>query len=320
MGTTYHIIAIASDSVDTTTIQKKKLKQQIDDQLKAINQQMSTYQIDSEISQFNRYTKTDWFTVSHDFAFVVSNAQKVSQLTHGAFDITVSPLVNLWGFGTKNQNKIPSNHEISAALDNTGFSHLTVRLQPPSLKKEHLSLTIDLSAIAKGFAVDAVSHFLEEQGFYNHLIEIGGEVKTRGKNTDNKDWQIAIEQPKKTHIANNNANHNTNKIISVSNLGIATSGDYRNYFIKDGIRFSHTIDPKTGKPITHQLASVTILNKSCMIADAYATAVMVLGENTGKTFILNNNIKANMIIREGDKFITWSNLLDGKNVKKGGGG
>ena len=315
MGTTYHIIAIASDNVETT-IQKKKLKQQIDDQLRAINQQMSTYQIDSEISQFNRYTKTDWFTVSNDIAFVVSNAQKVSQLTHGAFDITVSPLVNLWGFGTKNQNKIPSNHEISAVLDNIGFRHLTVRIQPPSLKKEHLPLTIDLSAIAKGFAVDAVSHFLEEQGFYNHLVEIGGEIKTRGENTDNKDWQIAIEQPEKTHIANRNAN----KIISVSNVGIATSGDYRNYFIKDGIRFSHTINPKTGKPVTHQLASVTILNESCMIADAYATAVMVLGENTGKTFILNNNIKANMIIREGDKFISWSNLLNDKNAKKGGGG
>jgi len=299
MGTTYHIIAVVPKQ---KALPKEKLKQQIDLLLKKINQQMSTYQKNSEISQFNQYPKTDWFNVSHDFALVVASAQKVSQLSHGAFDISISPLINLWGFGSKPQTNIPSDKEISTLLQNTGYKHLSVRIQPPSLKKDLLPLSIDLSAIAKGFAVDKVNRYLIEQGYKNNLVEIGGEVKVSGKKSNKQNWTIAIEQPEKTL----KAKRKINRIIPVSDTGIATSGDYRNYFIKDGVRFSHTIDPTTGKPITHKLASVTIFNDSCMIADAYATAVMVMGEVKGKIFITQNKIRANMIIRKGDKFTNWS--------------
>jgi len=314
MGTTYHISAIPPNKKHSIT--QVILKQQVDSLLKKINQQMSTYQADSEISRFNRYQKIDWFNVSKEFAFVVAHAQKVSQLTDGAFDITVLPLVNLWGFGVKKQDSFPSDKKISSILADIGYSHLDVRQQPAALKKNHLPLTIDLSAIAKGYAVDAISRYLDKQGYDSYLIEIGGEIKAQGKNASNKNWKIAIEEPSGNTSLNRKK---ANKIVTLHNMAIATSGDYRNYFVKDGIRYSHTIDPKTGKPITHQLASVTILNKSCMIADAYATAIMVMGEKLGKKFIIKNKISANLIFRSGNKFITWSNLLEDKNIKKRGG-
>jgi len=304
MGTTYHIVVITSEE-QGASINPKKLKQQIDNLLKIVNQQMSTYQQDSEISRFNHYQKTDWFNVSRDFAFVVANAQKVSQLTQGAFDITISSLVDLWGFGAKTKYTIPSEKQISALLAHTGYQHLDVQDQPASLKKNHSDLNINLSAIAKGFAVDKVSLYLSKKGFKRYLIEIGGEIKASGKNAQNKDWQIAIEQPDQ----HNSIVRKTKKTLSLSNEGLATSGDYRNYYIKDGVRFSHTINPKTGKPIKHKLASVTIFNESTMIADAYATAVMVMGGKEGKVFIIKNKIKAYMIFRENDSFTIWSNLL-----------
>lgn len=303
MGTTYHIVVIPSEK-QGALIKPDELKQQIDNQLEIINQQMSTYQQDSEISRFNRYQQTDWFKISKDFALVVANAQKVSKLTQGAFDISVSPLIDLWGFGSKTKYTIPTEEQISAALTHIGYWQLEAQEQPASLKKHDPELNINLSAIAKGFAVDKISLYLSKQGFNKHLVEIGGEIKAQGRNDKNKNWQIAIEQPDQPRSIDK-----TNKILSLTNEGLATSGDYRNYYIKDGVRFSHTINPKTGKPIKHKLASVTILNKSTMIADAYATAVMVMGEKKGKAFIIKNKIKAYMIFREKDHFTSWSNLL-----------
>lgn len=308
MGTSYHIIVIASvnSSEENQENLRSKLKLQIDNLLIIINKQMSTYQKDSEISNFNQYRKSNWFNISKDFSYVVEKAQEISKKTNGAFDITVSPFVELWGFGSKIQYSIPTQKQLRVLLAHTGYLHLKVRKEKPALIKDNPSLKIDLSAIAKGFAVDKIADYLSEQGFDNYLVEIGGEIQARGKNDEDKHWQVAIEQPEKKHT---NITSPVNKIISISDEGLATSGDYRNYYIKDGVRFSHMINPKTGRPITHKLASVTIIHKSTMIADAYATAVMVMGEKEGKEFILKNNIKANMIIRAGDKFISWSNLL-----------
>lgn len=308
MGTSYHISIIPPKSGTTINFNKshKKqqiiLKQQIDSLLVDINKKMSTYQQDSEISLFNRYQKTTWFNVSEDLAFVVANAQEVSELTDGAFDITVSPFVDLWGFGSKVQYTLPTDNQLSEIFSYTGYQSLTIQKNSAAIKKENPRLKIDLSAIAKGFAVDIVASYLRKQGFNHFLVEIGGEIKAQGNNQKGEAWQVAIEQPEESHLL-------INKIISVYNTGLATSGDYRNYYIKDGARFSHTINPKTGKPITHKLASVTILHDSTMIADAYATAVMVMGEKQGKTFIIKNKLSANLIIRESDKFISWSNLL-----------
>ncbi len=303
MGTQYHITLVSLQNTNTN-----KLKAQIDDLLLKINQQMSTYISDSEISKFNQYKKQDWFPVSKDFAYVVASAQVVSKLTHGTFDITVAPLINLWGFGAKTKLTTPTDKQITTALQNTGYQLLEVRSTPPALRKLNNKLRIDLSAIAKGFAVDKIAEFLDQKQVTDYLVEIGGELRNRGFNQKGKPWQIGIETPEK----------NSSKIsqaLLTSNVALATSGDYRNYFIKDGVRFSHTINPSTGKPTTHKLASVTVLHKSTMMADAYATALMVLGENKGKDFSKTQNIKVNMIIRNNDYgFSIWKNFDETKLV------
>jgi len=297
MGTQYHIVLLVPRNLQIDTI---KLQRKINNILLEINQQMSTYIPSSEISLFNQTKQTNWFSVSYDFAQVVSTAQNISKLSKGAFDITVAPLIDLWGFGAKTQLTIPTQQQIKNAQENIGYQQLNVRLSPPALRKINTDLRIDLSAIAKGFAVDKISEFFNQSNYTNYLVEIGGEIRNRGLNKKAQPWKIAIETPKKNHPT-------TNQSLLTSNIAIATSGDYRNYYIKNGIRYSHTINPTTGKPITHNLASVTVLHNSTMIADAIATTLMVLGDVEGKAFVNTHKFKVNMIIRRGSKFHVWKN-------------
>ena len=162
-----------------------------------------------------------------------------------------------------------------------------------------------MELIAKGFAVDKISEYLEAQGIKNYLVEIGGEIRGKGLNSDNKKWRVAIESPDPDKLQNESK---PMRVIEISNNALATSGDYRNYFIKNSIRYSHTINPKIGKPISHNLASVTVLNKSSMIADAYATAIMVLGEVDGKALATAQQLSINMIIRNGKIYSNWNNI------------
>lgn len=299
MGTSYHITVIADYSKPVDT---KYLQSHVEVLLKKINQQMSTYIESSEISAFNQFSNNEWFSISNEFATVVHQANKISDFTFGTFDITAKPLINLWGFGTKFKEKIPNNQQIKAVLPYIGYRLVDIRLHPPALRKHHSAVQIDLSAIAKGYAVDKISTLLLTRGFKNHLVEIGGEVISHGSNLENKAWRIAIQNPS----SKNNA---TTKVLSLTNQAVATSGDYINYFEKSGIRYSHTIDPNAGKPITHKLASITVLGKSALRVDALATAIMVMGEVKGKKFILENNLKAFMIIRnENGSFSSWDNL------------
>ncbi len=305
MGTQYHISLVLSKAHSTDS---DELKKKIDNLLQKINQQMSTYIPDSEISHFNQYKQLSWFSVSDDIAHVVSNAQSISKITSGAFDITIAPLVDLWGFGTKTQLSLPLDTQITLALKEVGYQLLEVKISPPALRKLNKNLHIDLSAIAKGFAVDKISALLNQEGYKNYLVEIGGEIHLEGKNQSDKPWLVGIESP-------NLLKPTVNKSLQLSNISLATSGDYRNYFVKDGIRFSHTINPSTGKPITHKLASITVLHESTMMADAYATALMVLGENKGKDFAKTHNLKVNMIIRNNDSgFSVWKNFDETKLV------
>ena len=299
MGTQYHVTIVSLNKL--SEIRQAELKKHIDAILLDVNQQMSTYIPTSEISQFNQFKSTDWFSVSPDFALVVSNAQKVSKHTRGAFDISMAPFVDLWGFGAKTQLSIPTNQHIKEIKKNVGYHLLAFRLQPPALRKQAKNLKIDLSAIAKGFAVDKISDELTGKGFLHHLVEIGGEVHVQGFNQKGKPWRIGIQVPEKKHQAVSDS-------LLLSNMSLATSGDYQNYFIKNGLRYSHTIDPSTGKPITHKLASITVLHQSTMLADAYATALTVMGEKKGKSFAEDNNIHVNMIIREQDTFHHWQNI------------
>lgn len=274
----------------------KLIKSGIEKVLDSVNGQMSTYIENSELSRFNRFNGTGWFEVSEDLASVIAHSLLISEKSVGAFDITVGPLVNLWGFGPieRNDSDVPNEEEIKQARQSVGYKKLSVKQSTPSIKKEIETIYGDLSAIAKGFAVDRIAEYLDTVGMTDYLVEIGGEIRTHGKNHLGEPWQVGISASDGTL--------GVQKVVSLEGMSIATSGDYRNYFEKDGIRYSHTIDPRTGKPITHPLASVTVVHKSCMTADALATAIMVLGPDEGFSFALRENLSIFMIIKDGDTF------------------
>ncbi len=278
------------------SIHEDELKASIEKLLEKVNAQMSTYIPESEISRFNQYEKTDWFPVSSETALVVNEALKIHYLTQEAFDITIGPLVNLWGFGPPGRKgEIPNQEKVNIALKTVGSRHLQSRLNPPSLKKDIADLYLDLSGIAKGFGVDHLAEYLESIGITDFLVDIGGEMKTSGHKGDGLPWKIAIERPviDKQEIQ---------KIIDLTDQAVATSGDYRNYFEKDDRRYSHEINPKTGQPVQHRLASVTVLDSSCMRADALATALMVLGPQEGYRLAEREKLAVLFIIKGKDGF------------------
>jgi thiamine biosynthesis lipoprotein len=295
MGTFYTVKIVKRD-FENLSIQKDSLKKKIDSLLIQINQKMSTYLTDSEISQFNQYRKSDWFAVSSELVLVVESALDISAKSEGAFDITTGPLVNLWGFGPENRSElVPGEDEIRARKLLVGFEKLQVRDKPAGIKKEISDLYCDLSAIAKGYGVDQVAIFLEKIGYANYMVDIGGEIKAGGKRSHTDYWKIGVAIPEEKL--------GIQKVIPLYNMAVATSGDYRNYFEKDGIRYSHMIDPRSGRPITHHLASVTVLHDSCMIADALATAIDIMGPETGLEFALMRELPVFLIVRKGNGFI-----------------
>ena len=299
MGTSYHITLVAPvKELNNQTA----LQSEIDKVLKDINQKMSTYQSDSEISVFNSNPSTDWILVSKDFYDVVNNALSISDFSEGYFDITISPLVDLWGFGPKVKINTPKNEDINLAMSQIGYQNLKIQAHPFALKKNTPKLKIDLSSIAKGYAVDRVSEFLYSKKLINHLVEIGGEVKAIGTNLSGKKWRIAIESP-------DIGSRMFNSLIELDNTAVATSGDYRNYYVENNERLSHIINPKTGHPIKHKLASVTVINESTMLADAWATTLMVLGEQKGKQLTIEQNLRVQMIIRNDNGFSSWKHKM-----------
>jgi thiamine biosynthesis lipoprotein len=294
MGTRY-MVKITNAPGTNVLDQYPDLAQHLDAILDTVNQQMSTWIPLSEISRFNNSPDTSWFSVSKDLAFVVKKAQAVSEWSNGAFDITIMPLVNLWGFGPENRNMlVPDEQELSERLQWIGWQKLSVRANPPALKKSIPQLTIDLSAIAKGYGVDRLAIYLDGLGIEHYFVEIGGEVRVRGKNHLDQPWRVGISVP--------HSRGGLQKIVQTSRASIATSGDYYNYFEIDGERYSHTVDARTGRPITHPLASVTVVDSSCMMADAYATAINVLGPSAGMELALAKELNAFFIIRENNRF------------------
>jgi len=223
--------------------------------------------------------------VSAELAGLVQRSQAISEQTDGAFDITVGPLVNLWGFGPKGRViSAPSADKIASIRTRVGYQKLGVSQNPPLLKKSN-NLQVDLSAIAKGYAVDQLASLLVAKGINNYLVEIGGELKLSGNKPNGESWKIAIEAPLTTERS---AQH----VLPISNIAMATSGDYRNYFEEGGVRYSHTINPLTGAPIKHALVSVTVLHPSCADADALATALMVMGDKKGVEFAKHHDLAA----------------------------
>ena len=272
MGTTYHITVVTGYLQGISG-----LKAKIDARLDEINRSMSTYQEDSEISRFNRFKKVGReFRVSEDFFRVMKAGRTIYRLSDGAWDATVNPLLDLWGFGqAAPKNKVPPQNEIDALLPDIGFSNIEI-LAPDFLLKKRAAVTIDLSSIAKGFGVDQISDLLRNNGFENYLVEIGGEIMAAGNRKDGLPWRIGINRPQPDA-----AFDAVYKVVELRNQAFATSGDYRNFFKANGIRYSHVIDPRTGYPVSNGVVSVSIAADNCTMADGLATAVMVMGADKG---------------------------------------
>jgi len=292
MGTTFNVKVIAPPA----DLDLASLQQDIQETLDAINKAMSTYVDDSELSQFNASDSTEWIEVSAELCHAVEAAQIISHFTDGAFDITVGPLVNLWGFGPSESTMTPpSDEQVALALSDTGHVKLHTDCAVPALRKDSPGINVDLSAFAKGHAVDQVADLLDGRALTDYLVEIGGELRLRGLNGKNERWAIAIETPDRTA-------RSVQTVIHVTDTGMATSGDYRNYFEHDGSHYSHTIDPRTGRPITHNGASVTVVADTAAFADAAATALLVMGPEAGLALAEQESIAAYFLLRLGSEF------------------
>lgn len=291
MGTTYSIKIInrLPQAIDINNVKSK-----IDSVLQIVNQQMSTYIPNSEISRFNRLTSEDWFTISIDFYDVIVMAQEISRLTNGAFDITVGPIMELWGFGgdlSQNTWKPPTDQEIEETRKSIGYNNIVIGKN--SIKKENADTKIDLNAIAKGYGVDVVFQLLRDLGYTDILVEVGGEVRCNGFNQDGNYWKIGIDKPLLDVLPGTELQ----TIISLNNNALATSGDYRNYFEYNGELYSHTVDPLTGYSTHNNVASVSVIAPNCMTADALATALMVMGEQGLELINSMDGVEAMIIIR-----------------------
>ncbi|MGD9638312.1 MAG: FAD:protein FMN transferase [Alphaproteobacteria bacterium] len=290
---TYYSIKIA-DEINT-----KQINDVILSEIDNVNNKMSCFKTTSELSNFNNLVPNEWFKVSDDLFEVLLKARDVFESSNGAFDVTVGDLVDLWGFGTKNKGRvdIPSSQEIAAAKKTVGFNLIDFDSGNKSIRKKANS-KINLSAIAKGDLVDKIALHFDNLKINNYIVEIGGETKVKGyRNPKNKEkWRIGIEKP--------DANQEgILRIVAMHNMSVATSGDYRNFFDYNGKRYSHTINPKTGFPVTHNIVSASVFNESCMTADAYATAILALGKDDALKWIADNKIPVILYFaEENDKF------------------
>ncbi len=291
MGTSWHVTVIPEPGTPDTP----GLQEGIEEVLAAVNLSMSTYREDSEISRFNASSVDQWFNISTDFYTVLSSAMAIGWESRGAYDVTVGPLVEQWGFGPSGPVlAAPSDDDITDTLERVGQDHL--RLDGEGLRLLKRSpVSLDLSSIAKGYAVDQVAQWLSEQGVNRYLVEVGGEMRLAGLSGRGDPWRIAIERP-------DSGDRTAETAIRLTDIAVATSGDYRNFFEIDGQRFSHSIDPRRGYPVAHDLVSVTVVHPSAMMADGWATALVVLGYKDAMTVAQEQGLAVYFIRRWADAF------------------
>lgn len=288
MGTTFEVKVVASPFPEQ---QQEAVREAIQAQLQDVDGKMSTYREASEISHVNRSRETSPQPLSRETFTVLAEAQRISRMTGGAFDITVGPLVNAWGFGpAPHPASPPTAAEIEQLKLRSGWAKIELFPRDSTILKQEPALYLDLSAIAKGHAVDRISEVLAEMNLTRHMVELGGEVRTSGRNAGGNPWRIAIEKP----ISGGRA---FQRILPLENLAVATSGDYRNFREAEDGHLSHTIDPRTGRPVRHELAAVSVVATSCMRADGYATALMVLGEDEGYRLAAEQDLAALFLVR-----------------------
>lgn len=295
MGTEFSIVFLAPETSPFGDAETQAVVDAVANALADVNAKMSTYDPESELSRFNQAPAGVPVTLSDDLMHVLLAAQQVSEQTGGAFDITVGPLVNAYGFGPdKRTLEGPDDAKLEALRAKVGYTHLSLDGEARTAAKARDGIYCDLSAIAKGYGVDRVGQVLTEHGVTDFMAEIGGEVVVSGLNGRGGPWRIAIETPSALHAG-------SELIVPLpSGMAMATSGDYRNYYEVDGRRLSHTIDPATGRPIEHTLASVTVLHDECMYADAYATALSVMGPEKGLAFAETHGLPVYLLVRAPD--------------------
>lgn len=287
MGTAYSVQIVSPPADLDAAAVRREVRQYLDD----FDALVSTYRDDSQLSQFNAARSTEWFPVAPETAQLVQRALELAEQSGGAFDPTVAPLVQLWRFHRhEGRQTLPSEAEIAAARARVGFQHLETRLDSPALRKQQLDLEVDLNAIAPGWAVDRIAERLQARGLKSFLVDVGSELRGAGRKADGSSWRIGLERP----VA---GEHILQGAIPLNDLAVATSGDYRNFYSLDGIRYSHTIDPRTGRPVTHGLATVTVLAADCATADGLATTISVLGPEAGLQFAEQHGIAAWMMVR-----------------------
>ena len=289
MGTTWSVKIATTDLAQGA---EQALVRDIAATLDRVDEVMSTWKPESELSRFNRHEGGVPFPVSPETLAVFEIAREVSELSGGAFDVTVGPIVAAWGFGAgATARGPPSADELEALRLHVGFRNVKIEPAASTIEKTSTEVVCDLSAVAKGFAVDEVARTLSARGYENFLVEVGGELRARGAHLDESPWRVAIEAPVELR-------RSIHRIVELRDLAMATSGDYRNYYEAGGRRVSHTIDPRTAKPIEHRLASVTVLHTDAAHADALATALNVLGPEEGYHFANTHDIAAYFIVRK----------------------
>jgi thiamine biosynthesis lipoprotein len=292
MGTTYTVkVASPPGTVDPSMVRVA-----IDDVLDHVDRSMSGYRVDSEVARFNASASTDWCDVSADLAAVVQTSLDISTASDGVFDITVAPLVAAWGFGPAGEPKVLPGAEQIAQLEATvGYRKLHVRLDPPALRKDVAELSIDLNGIAPGFAVDRLAERLQALRIENYMIDIGGEIRARGRNTRDEPWHIAVEHPVETQRTPYTS-------VWLDGAAVSTSGEYRSYYERDGRRYSHTVDPRTGRTLDREPGSVVVVAPLAAQADGWATALNVLGPRDGLALATRRHLPVLFIERNGSEW------------------
>ena len=294
-GTSYHITYQYDDD----------LQSEIEAKMKEVDASLSMFNKESIITRINSNKPVE---LNDMFTEVFLQAQKISEDTDGAFDITVGPLVNAWGFGFKNE-QLPDKHAVDSLMAIIGYKKVSYKNH--KIIKSDPRITLDCSAIAKGYGVDAVARLLEEKGISNYMVEIGGEVVTRGISEKRVPWKIGVTKPTDNPLVDGNE---LQTILNVTDKAMATSGNYRNFYYKGKRKYAHTIDPKTGYPVQHSILSATVLTSTCMRADAYATAFMVMGfEGAKKVLERNPDLMAYIIYDDkGENKVWFSPSLEEK--------
>jgi thiamine biosynthesis lipoprotein len=292
MGTTYTVkVAAPASGVDPAAVRVA-----IDDVLEHIDRSMSGYRVDSEVARFNASLSTDWCEVSPDLAAVVQTSLDISVASDGVFDITVAPLVAAWGFGPAGEPKaLPSAEQLAQLEATVGYRKLHVRQAPPALRKDVAGLSIDLNGIAPGFAVDRLAQRLQSMRIENYMIDIGGEIRALGRNAHGEPWHIAIEHPVETQ-------RTPYASVWLDGAAVSTSGEYRAYYEREGRRYSHTVDPRSGRTLDREPGAVVVVAPLAAQADGWATALNVLGPRDGLALATQRQLPVLFIERKGSEW------------------